>query len=359
MIYFYTFLFGLSLIGIWYFQKKNSNSSLRNCSIILSCVSIGLLIKQIWIGFIFLFIITMILFFKNKSKTNGVLSLVMIFCSILMFGLTNSPEQKKEQVIQTPYISSNSTSEEFVKSSTSISETKISSTQSTSSSKTVASKDKKPEDSKKEDVHKKIREENTYANGTFVVGRDIPAGEYIMAIGNEKATYGTNVYDGSSAIYSDESQTYNSQLDSHSIYMRKDSLTKDGWFSKASFAETDIAEYDAKLINLQDGQVVKLKNMVMYPSEYRVPTNPDKIIEGMYKVGRDIPEGTYNLESYSNGRDETLHTVVILSNVDTGSSTGAWIKSYQDYSEETYPNELTLKNGEFIRFSDLIMSLKK
>lgn len=304
---------------------------------------------------------------KKKFYKRWWFILIVVFFVIGVIGsLENDSKQEIDGAAETLNSKTKETDQKETKSSKE--KNKIVEEKNTNRKKTEVSKEKieiiekentKPKDSKKEDAHKNVREEKTYTNGIFVVGQDIPAGEYIMAIGNEKATYGTNVYDGSSAVYSDESQTYNSQLDSHSIYMRKDSLTKDGWFSKASFAENDISEYDAKLINLQDRQVVELKNMVMYPSEYRVPANPEKIIEGMYKVGRDIPEGTYNLESYSNGQDETLHTVVILSNVDAGSSTEAWIKSYQDYSEETYPDELTLKNGEYIRFSDLIMSLKK
>lgn len=211
-----------------------------------------------------------------------------------------------------------------------------------------------------EDPRKELREQQKLGNGTYIVGQDIPEGEYVFAIGDMPLSNNDQKFSGSAYIYSDETMTYSGLIDSASIYMRKDTLTTDGWFTKAEFIPQEIHEYDATLFNLKAGQILRVDNMVFYPADLRIPTNPSKVIEGMYLVGRDIPGGSYKLKDYDNGVDEKLHSIQIIKSVAPGASASDnWIESYQDYSNKTYPEEITLEDGQYIYFSDLILSFKR
>lgn len=208
-----------------------------------------------------------------------------------------------------------------------------------------------------EDSNKDLRDQRKLGNGTYRVGQDIPEGEYVFAIGNTSLSNNDQNFSGAVHVYSDETMTYSSSIDSANIYMRKDALTADGWFSKAEFTPQEILEYNAALFNLKSGQILSVDNMIFYPADLRIPANPTKVIEGTYLVGRDIPAGSYKTKSYNNA-DEELHSIRIMKSVDPGISTSDnWIKSYQDYSDETYPEEITLEDGQYIYFSDLILSL--
>lgn len=199
------------------------------------------------------------------------------------------------------------------------------------------------------------RKLNTKADGEYLVGQDIPEGEYLIIIGDRELTNRKNIFSGSYDIFSDSNKAQ--RIDNSSIYMEKEHLTKDGWLSKAKFSEDEISEYSSHLVLLKNGQILSLNNTKAYPADQRIQNNSKKLIEGTYKVGRDIPEGTYTVEESKSTSGETLHSLWILNSLDPEVEDNI-IKIYQDYSNETYPDEIILTEGQYVTFSDLIISKK-
>ncbi|GCF93338.1 hypothetical protein NRIC_12290 [Enterococcus florum] len=210
---------------------------------------------------------------------------------------------------------------------------------------------------KKKDPNTDMRKQNTYKEGSYLIGQDAPEGEYLIVSAKNFLESRKDFYFGSYTIYSDANKT--AEIESSNINVPIEDLTKDSLFSKAKFKKKTVNEFSADLVYLKSGQFIELGNTKMYPSEYREKVNAKKLFEGTYKVGRDIPTGTYKTEAFNPDGGETLHTIRIMNSVDPSLGTSSWIKFYQDYSDETYPQNITLNEGEYVSFSDLILKLKK
>lgn len=218
-------------------------------------------------------------------------------------------------------------------------------------------KKKTPEYKKINNEMKEKRELATVNAGTYIVGQDIQAGEYVVVIGDKDLEGREGFYTGGFSLYSDTNKT--EEISSGQINQDRKELAEDGIFSKAKFKKSELTEYSSILIEIKDGQLIELKNTKMYPAELREKQNPNKIVEGYYKVGRDIPEGKYSIENVVLG-GEQLHSIWIYNTVDPSVNTkDATIKIYQDYSDETYPDEIVLDKNTYIYFSDLIFKKKK
>lgn len=229
-------------------------------------------------------------------------------------------------------------------------------------SKNKANKDKNSKKKKKKDPeYKKINKEMadkrakaTFKQGTYLVGQDLPPGEYVVVIGDKELDGRKGYLRGSYRLYSDSNKT--EEVGSGHINQDLKELVEDGVFSKAKFKKSELAEYSSILIEVKEGQLIELNNVKIYPADLRLKQNPNRIVEGYYKIGRDLPKGKYTIKRDGLG-GEQLHSVRILNTVDpTVPIESSWIKSYQDYSDETYPDEITLQEDTYIYFSDLIMS---
>ena len=205
--------------------------------------------------------------------------------------------------------------------------------------------------------NKAIREENTITAESCIIGQDVPEGEYLVVSSKNFLESRKDFYFGGFDIYSDSYKT--EKIYDGSVNVPIEGITSDGILSKAKFKKKKVNEFSAELVYLKSGQMITFNNTKMYPAEFREKINPKKVFEGMYKIGRDIPPGTYKTESYVPGGGEYLHTLVIMNSVDPSLDSDNWIKSYQDYSDESYPDKITLNEGEYIYFSDLILKLQK
>lgn len=198
-------------------------------------------------------------------------------------------------------------------------------------------------------------------NGTFVVGVDIPQGEYVISYyGRDDYSKENGVYDSSYVIYKDASSNgYENRLEDGRIYVHEKVLRKGSFLSKKNiFSKNQIREYNADLLNLKDGQMIELKYAQMYPAELRRRPNLKKLVSGTYKVGRDIPAGKYKVKEFDAGSNEPIHSLWVLNNVDpTVDINESSIKMYQDYSEEKYPEIIKLENDQYVYFSDLLLKL--
>lgn len=200
------------------------------------------------------------------------------------------------------------------------------------------------------------RDKNTKTDGSYIVGTDILAGEYVVIIGDKDLENREGYFMGSMSVYSDSSET--TEVGRVSIGFDKKALSTDGLFSKAKFKESELTIFDSKLVELKEGQLVKIDNVKIQPAELREKPNLDKIVEGYYKVGRDIPTGKYKVTE-QNQANETLHSIWIYNTVDPSVDVNeSTIKIYQDYSDETYPDEIKLEDGTYVYFSDLIFAIK-
>lgn len=210
---------------------------------------------------------------------------------------------------------------------------------------------------KKKDPNNDLRKQNTFSGESCIIGQDVPEGEYLIVSSKKFLESRKDYYFGSYSIYSDINKT--EVIENSFVNIPIQGLTKDSFLSKAKFKKKSVNEYSADLVYLKAGQIIDFNNTKMYPAEYREKINNKKLFEGSYKVGRDIPPGTYKVEEYNPGNDETLHSISISNSVDPSLETTSLIKSYFDYSDETYPEKITLNEGEYVSFSDLILKLEK
>lgn len=297
-------------------------------------------------------LLTLFLTFKiKKLKKYKVIVGVMTIIFFVLFGFVNDDsEQKKGESSPVEYVEKLNKNKK-IKSS-------IKSSDESNEKKKKPSKNTETDEPKKivESVDRlKDRQKNTKTEGVYTVGTDMPAGEYVFVIGEEEISGSKDRYSGAYTItYFKDGEK---ESDGGTFYKEKSYFT-DGLFSSADFTIEESNEYESDLLELSEGQIVELRNAKMYPAELRELVNESKIIEGMYKVGRDIPEGKYSFKEH-NVSDETLHSVWIMRSIKPGlSPDDNWIASYQDYGENRYPEEIDLKSGTYIYFSDLILYKK-
>jgi len=196
-----------------------------------------------------------------------------------------------------------------------------------------------------------IRDEQTKKSGSYIVGKDIPEGEYVL-VNIDKKNEDKNI--GDYTVFEDSSKKV--VLDCSEITVNTKELLNNKKLLKNNFTINDTQEYSSNLIELKKNEVIEINNLKLYPAKLRIKPDLSKIVEGTYKVGRDIPEGKYEIKSY-NLTSKNLHTIWIMNNVDPEIDIEeSLITKYQDYTKQIYPKEMMLKQGEYITFSDLIFS---
>ncbi|OZU90551.1 hypothetical protein CIL03_05245 [Virgibacillus indicus] len=186
---------------------------------------------------------------------------------------------------------------------------------------TVESADSKPEEegaesaaSEEESAETEAEDEsNKIEAGTYKVGEDIPAGEYLVFASG--MGYIENSSDSTGAI---DSIIFNDNLlnGAHSY------------------------------VTLNEGNYFKLQGAEMYPVEEAPSVVPEDGIyaDGMYKVGQDIPAGEYKiiLDSsigmgyYEVSKDSSHQLTSIVTN--------------ENVQADTY---LTISEGQFIKLQDV------
>ena len=115
-----------------------------------------------------------------------------------------------------------------------------------------------------------------YQEGDYIVGKDIPAGEYVL--------YMTD-YAGSYTLYSDSSGEL------------------------GSIIENDVFDYNS-IVTIKDGQYLDLSNC--YAISIYAGTSLDTRGSGMFMVGRHIPAGEYRIQA--DGNEQAYMAVLSHSN---------------------------------------------
>lgn len=109
----------------------------------------------------------------------------------------------------------------------------------------------------------------TYAPGVYMIGTDLPAGEYVLvAASAERSAY--------YAVYPDASKS--------------DILGNNNF---------ELMDY----VTVYNGQILEVNRASLVPSEeFDIDMTDLMVGSGRFKVGRDIPAGTYRLEKNRSGR---------------------------------------------------------
>ncbi len=159
--------------------------------------------------------------------------------------------------------------------------------------------------------------DNRIKSGTYKVGTDIPAGEYLVFA--DETGYIESAKDSTGNL---ESIIFNDNLDdSHSF------------------------------VTLRDGEYFKLQGAYMYPVDKAPSVIPEdgEYDDGMYRVGVDIPAGEYKviLDSdtdmgyYEVSKDSTHQLDSIITN--------------ENVQADTY---LTLSDGQYVKLQDVEIRTK-
>lgn len=152
-----------------------------------------------------------------------------------------------------------------------------------------------------------------YGEGMYKVGKDIPAGEYWI-IATEKD------YSGYFCVSSDSSG---------------DSIIFNENFDTWVYA------------TVKDGEYIEITRAEMCPAD-KAPDmhfNSSAVLEGVYKVGKDIPAGEYKLVVAETGNDG--YYAVLSSSYDYSDN----IVSNNNFSNNAY---VTVQNGQYLQISSAI-----
>ena len=152
-----------------------------------------------------------------------------------------------------------------------------------------------------------------YKAGTYKVGKDIPAGEYLVKC----ASYSCYIQTASNSSGSIDSIIANDNISTHTY------------------------------ITVRDGEYFTVTGGKFILSSKAAAITPDKngvYGEGTHKVGKDLPAGEYKIKAtnscyieVASNSDQTFHSIVSNDNIAVGTST------YITVSEGQY---LTVKGGE-------------
>jgi hypothetical protein len=157
------------------------------------------------------------------------------------------------------------------------------------------------------------QEKGIYSGGIYKIGRDIPAGEYLLVY-DKASPYGDFYFE----ICSDEDMS-----DSGKIY--------GDWQKVCAY------------VILDEGTYIKASNYTVYDiSKNDITLSPFEN-SGMYKVGRDIEPGTYFLES----NNEYTAQYSIYTSINSISN----ITRCSGFVEDDGTTEVTLKDGEYIKMT--------
>lgn len=169
------------------------------------------------------------------------------------------------------------------------------------------------------------KENNTpkevYKSGFYEVGKDLPAGEYLIM-----------------------RDKLNKQAET-SVAVTKDSKKEDEIFDESMMGNIYVI--------VQNGQYLEVKNGDIYPVE-KAPSNTpeDKVYkDGMYKVGKDIKAGTYDVKAIkNNGSDD--------GSIEITKDSSHSDKSVISKKEFKDTEKVTLKDGEYITLDDAEITVK-
>lgn len=160
-----------------------------------------------------------------------------------------------------------------------------------------------------------------YKSGFYEVGKDLPAGEYLIM-----------------------RDKLNKQAET-SVAVTRDSKKEDEIFDESMMGNIYVI--------LQNGQYLEVKNGDIYPVD-KAPSNipEDKVYkDGMYKVGKDIKAGTYDVKAIKhNGSDD--------GSIEITKDSSHSDKSVISKKEFKDTEKVTLKDGEYIILDDAEITVK-
>lgn len=187
------------------------------------------------------------------------------------------------------------------------------------------SKDNKTTSNTEQTEQKQENKQNTqkeeYKSGFYEVGKDLPAGEYV--------------------IISDKS---NKQAET-SIEVTKDSKKEDEIFDESVSGNI--------YVTLSKGEYIEVKNGDIFPIDKAPSTTPkDKVYkDGMFKVGRDIKAGTYEVKSIEKDKNDDASIEITKDSTHRDKS----VISKKEFKKST---KVTLKDGEYIKLDDAEIVVK-
>ncbi|MDQ0148331.1 hypothetical protein ACFO6R_02720 [Eubacterium multiforme] len=169
------------------------------------------------------------------------------------------------------------------------------------------------------------KQENTqkeeYKSGFYEVGKDLPAGEYV--------------------IISDKN---NKQAET-SIEVTKDSKKENEIFDESVSGNI--------YVTLSKGEYIDVKHGDIFPIDKAPSTTPkDKIYkDGMFKVGRDIKAGIYEVKSTEKDKNDDAYIEIFKDSTHRNGS----VISKKEFKKST---NVTLKDGEYIKLDDAEIVVK-
>lgn len=162
-----------------------------------------------------------------------------------------------------------------------------------------------------------LQYDKVYKSGFYEVGKDLPAGEYLVV--GDKITK--------------EAET--------SVAVTKDSKKEDEIFDESVMGNV--------YVTLEKGQFVEIKNGDMYPVDLAPSNTPkDKVYkDGMYKVGKDIKAGTYDVKALKKDGEIEIYK-------DSSHSKNSLLSKKEFKGTE----KVTLKDGQYILLDDAQITVK-
>lgn len=168
---------------------------------------------------------------------------------------------------------------------------------------------------------RKPNKEGAYSPGVYFVGVDLPAGSYW--------------FDGSDKQLS-------------SFFILQHSSTADDTYDVVHINEY----YGHNLMDLKDGEVFILDNHAsMEPLKSMDETFSDPYTSGTYRVGTDLPAGTYYLAPGKLKSDYCAYYIMSDLQYDTSS-----FREVDYLIEGDEPIQITLKDGEYLELYNMVMS---
>ena len=168
-----------------------------------------------------------------------------------------------------------------------------------------------------------------YNEDQYVVGEDLPAGEYkLYAYTSSEFGASVNVFPDSSSV---------------------------GAADQLIIASFD----DCFYISVTDGQYVKVRDAVIVPVEEAEPTAlTETVSAGMYKVGYDIEPGEYRV-SFTSDSNVTYSYAISLSSSDvTSNSDGsAWVDDVWYSDTDGEDSTITVSEGQYLELYGVTVEL--
>lgn len=160
-----------------------------------------------------------------------------------------------------------------------------------------------------------------YKSGFYEVGKDLPAGEYLVL-----------------------RDKLNKEVET-SVAVTKDSKKEDEIFDESVMGNI--------YVTLENGQYIEVKNGDIYPVDKAPSNTPENKVykDGMYKVGKDIKAGTYDVKAIkNNGSDD--------GSIEITKDSSHSDKSVISKKEFKDTEKVTLKDGEYIILDDTEITVK-